>query len=98
MVLIDTHCHIHAGDYPLDPGVVIENARKMGVNELICVGTSLDDSQRAVEFCQDRLGVWASIGIHPHDAKQYINRTTDLQLFSSLANRPKVVAIGECGL
>lgn len=95
MELIDTHCHIHSHDYGLKPAVVIENALEIGVTELICVGTSGEDSQRAVDFVQDKPNCWASIGLHPHDAK---HSDAELKTIENLASMAKVVAIGECGL
>lgn len=111
--LTDTHCHIYAaeggsaGDYTrslwvkagkTDPDVMIRSAASQGVNRLICVGTSLEDSQRAVEFVQARPNTWASVGVHPHEAKDYVNSPDKLRKIRDLLDKPKVVAIGECGL
>lgn len=96
--LIDTHCHIHFSDYGLDPNEVIVNANKVGVTGLLCVGCTLEDSEAGIEFVKNRDNAWATIGIHPHEAKRYVDKTIKLQQFRSLAGRPKVVAIGECGL
>jgi TatD DNase family protein len=93
--LVDTHCHIHSDDYPLSPDEVIENARRVGVNRLLCVGTSVADSKQAISFVANHPGCWASIGIHPHEAQK------DRELFkefASLVGTSKVVAVGECGL
>lgn len=51
---------------------LIVRAEKYGVKEMICVGCSLSDSQLAVNFVQDRKQCYASIGIHPHEAKHYV--------------------------
>lgn len=96
--LVDTHCHIHFPDYELDPDVVRQEATKAGVTRLICVGCTLSDSQGAIKFAQERDNVWASIGLHPHEAVSYVHDHEKLQQFRSLANKPKVVAIGETGL
>lgn len=112
--LTDTHCHIHEAwrsvngadataklwDKAGRPDVadIISRAHKADVDRLICVGTTLPDSQLAVEFVSKREHMWASIGIHPHEAQQYANFSDKLQKFSELADRPKVVAVGECGL
>jgi TatD DNase family protein len=102
MEFIDTHCHIHSTDYPLAVSEVIESARLAGVNKLLCVGTSLDDSQIAVEFAQKHKNIWSSIGIHPHESKDFIIddgvNSEKYNDFKSLVKRPKVVAVGECGL
>ena len=55
------------------------------------------DSELAVAFAQKHEGVWASIGIHPHEAKDHLGRDTQAR-FAALASLPKVVAVGECGL
>jgi TatD DNase family protein len=96
--LVDTHCHIHSSDYQLDPELVLESAEQADVNQLICVGTDLKDSRLAVEFTVTHHSCWASIGIHPHEAKEYIGKPGLLEQFSKLARDRKVVAIGECGL
>jgi len=112
--LVDTHCHIHeiVAEGNTEDGVhqrwakagfsdadrVISAAADDGVGELICVGTDVGDSELAVGFVQPRDNAWASIGIHPHEAKRYIDHEKMLKRFASLAGKPKVVAVGECGL
>lgn len=114
MELVDTHCHIHEAEFGLDtddpvrkiwlnankkdPDAMITAAKEAAVKKLICVGTTVEDSQLAVEFVQNRKNCWASIGIHPHEAKEYIGRKDLLEEFASLAAKPRVVAVGECGL
>lgn len=68
-----------------------------GVTRMICVGCTLPDSRLAIEFAERRQDCWASIGIHPHEAKDY-QGGRKLPEFAALASQPKVVAIGECGL
>ncbi len=110
----DTHCHIHealdkfvlrtetrkkyekAGSP--QPDDIIKAAHKADVDRMICVGTTVEDSAYAVDFVGTRPSVWASIGIHPHEAKVYADDPVALQRFAALATQPKVVAIGECGL
>ncbi len=98
MSLIDTHCHIHFDDYTLDPNTVIQQAVESGVTKILCVGCTLDDSKKGVEFVQDRSNCWATIGLHPHEAAKYAGKPNVLAEFAALASRPKVVAIGETGL
>lgn len=98
MEFIDTHCHIHFKDYGIDPDLVIDGARNAGVNKLVCVGCDLDSSVLAIEFVQNRPNCWASIGIHPHEAKSYQLEPKLLEDFAMLASGLKVIAIGECGL
>jgi TatD DNase family protein len=98
MDLIDTHCHIHSTDYPLDPKDVLIDARSDQVSKLICVGQDLEDSKLAIDFSQKNQNVWASIGIHPHESKHYTGNDGALAEFEALAAKDKVVAVGECGL
>ncbi|HEX6461714.1 MAG TPA: TatD family hydrolase [Candidatus Saccharimonadales bacterium] len=93
MQLIDTHCHIHEADYPKDSTQAYKAALEADVYKLICVGTDVASSQRAVSFAKGHESAWASLGVHPHEAK--LNDTTELE---KLITEPKVVAVGECGL
>ena len=96
--LFDTHCHIHFPDYQLDPEEAVVAARADGVTTLMCVGCTLEDSRLATEFAAAHDNVWASIGLHPHEASRYVDDHEALQQFRYLATRPKVVAVGEIGL
>ena len=95
-MLIDTHCHIHESEYPLDVGDVMKNAHEAGVAEMICVGTSIDSSRRALAFAPNHEGVYASIGVHPHDTKDGYRELFDL--VNANETPSKLVAIGEIGL
>jgi len=95
-MLIDTHCHIHESDYPLDKSEVIDRARKAGVKQIVCVGTDTEDSSLALELAEKHDGVFAAIGVHPH----YANRSLDefLDFVKTVEFNNKIVAIGEIGL
>lgn len=80
-----------------DAKSLIQEADIAGVSRLICVGCTLRDSQLAVELAQREENCWASIGIHPHEAKDYLDESSQ-NAFSALATESRVVAIGECGL
>lgn len=95
MKLVDTHCHIHEQSYPIDADEVLERARKTGVGKVICVGTDQQSSLEAIDFAAAREGVFASIGIHPHEAKYGSERL--LEALGGDSAR-KIVAIGEIGL
>lgn len=90
--MVDTHCHIHDANYPLDIGDTISRAHTAGVGQMICVGTSVQSSKDALEFANQHENVYASIGVHPHDTKD------GLEGLSELVSRPHLVAIGEIGL
>ena len=95
MQLVDTHCHIHDEEYKYDIPAILRNAEENGVTSLICIGTSATDSARAVEFVKDKPQCFASVGLHPHDAKL---GEDDFEVLATLVSNPKVVAIGEFGL
>lgn len=112
-MLIDTHCHIHEilghdETMPValkwhdggvhDPAVLIKEAQSSGVTQFICIGTTLVDSKIAVEYAEATQNVYATIGIHPHEAKDHIHQPGHLAEFATLAASPHVVGVGECGL
>lgn len=91
-MLVDTHCHIHE-PYELPLGEVFELATKDGVDQMICVGTSEKSSKQAIDFADKHEGVFASIGVHPHDTKEGYGAIATLAGTSD-----KLVAVGEIGL
>jgi len=98
-VLSDTHCHIHSRDFPLEAETVLAAALNEGVDNLICVGTDAADSRMAAEFADKHEHCWASVGLHPHDAKAGAKPFKELRVLLSDAElSPRIVAIGECGL
>lgn len=98
MELFDTHCHVHFKDYPIAADKMWQAAKAAGVARLICVGTSLDDSAKAVEFAGAYDDAWASVGEHPHDGHDFLKSKDALVRFNQLLAQPKVVAVGEIGL
>lgn len=102
MKLTDTHCHIHEANYP-DAEAALVRAREQGIERLICVGTDEGTSKEAVHFAGGHDNVWASVGLHPHDAKTGVPAIKQLETLletdTQTAERGgKIVAIGECGL
>ena len=89
---IDTHCHVYDDKMENDDTVSIAQAREAGVQKMIVIGTDLGTSRSAVEIASRHDGVWATVGLHPHDAKN------GLDGLAELIDDPKVVGIGECGL
>lgn len=94
----DTHSHIHFADYKLDAGQTWIEAKKSGVTRMMAVGCRLEDSRGAIEFAGKNDGIWASVGIHPHEAENFLNNKDAKQSFKKLISQDKVVAIGEIGL
>ncbi|MGZ4729328.1 MAG: TatD family hydrolase [Acidimicrobiales bacterium] len=85
----DTHCHLPAGADAAEP---IAEARAAGVTRLITVGTDVERSRQAIAVASAHPGVWATAGVHPHDAAGGLDGLVEL------LGAPEVVAVGECGL
>jgi len=95
-MLIDTHCHLDFPPFDPDRGAVIQRAKAAGIAYFINIGSTLESSSASCELAQKYAEVYASVGVHPHDAD-----TFDLQeenKLKILAQNNKVVAIGETGL
>ena len=74
MTLIDSHCHIDGEQFDADRDEVVQRARDAGVAAMLNIGTGdphSDDFRRAVAVAEKYDNVYASVGVHPHDAKLY---------------------------
>jgi TatD DNase family protein len=91
--VIDTHAHLTSLE---DADEALRRAAEAGVDRILTVGTSVEDCRRAVSLAERHDGVFAILGIHPHDA----GRATadDLVALRGLLAHPKAVAVGETGL
>jgi TatD DNase family protein len=88
---IDDHCHLHRDLAQADAQVAA--AAEAGVERLITVGCDVGQSADYIEIARRHTGrVWATVGVHPHDAKDGIDG------MEALLGEPEVVAVGECGL
>jgi TatD DNase family protein len=94
MKYIDIHCHINHDDFDLDRKEVIARARENEVG-MIVVGNDLETSKKAIDIARENENIWATVGLHPTELK---NEDFDIDTYKKLAEHPKVVAIGECGL
>jgi TatD DNase family protein len=92
---VDTHAHIHFDNFGGEVDAVLHRATEAGVTKIITVGVNTADSRRATELAATYENVWATVGIHPHEAGE---ADQGLSYLRDLATRRKVVAIGECGL
>ncbi|HVL98343.1 MAG TPA: TatD family hydrolase [Egibacteraceae bacterium] len=91
----DTHCHLELIDgEPVDD--VVARAREAGVTTLVTVGVDLASSAECVRSASSYAGVYAAVGIHPHNAIEATDHV--LARLATLAEHPRVVAIGETGL
>jgi TatD DNase family protein len=96
--LIDSHAHIQGKEYAGETEAVIERARQAGVEQIIVVGGAGDMSNNtaAVALADSFPCVYATVGMHPHDAKDV--GAEDMARLKDLALHPKVIAVGETGL
>lgn len=93
MAFFDHHCHL-AG---LDDGPELwEAARAAGVSRFIDVGVTVESSRRSLAFAAERDGVWATAGVHPHEAAGVVETETIAEL-DALVDAG-AIAVGECGL
>ena len=92
--VVDTHCHLFLLDR--EPSGAVETARAAGVDRLICVGVDPATSRRSLELAESLEGVFATAGMHPHDASAF-DREAGARI-EELLHDPRVVAVGECGL
>ena len=96
-MLFDSHAHIDDKRFDSDRAETIERAAQNGVTGIINIGADMASSARSVELARQYAGVYAAVGIHPHDTKDAIDSDYD-QLAQWVTEQAKVVAIGEIGL
>jgi TatD DNase family protein len=95
---LDSHCHVTAPEFDADRSAVLARAEAAGVDTLVAIGSGwgLEPCARAVELAGRDPRVFATAGLHPHDAQQW-DDAARAQIAAWLA-LPRVVAVGECGL
>src|SRR3989344_7575843 len=94
MKYFDSHCHVQFEQYDADREAVLEKMTQSEVGGLV-VGTDVDSSRKAIELVENRPTLFASVGLHPNSV---LKESFDVSAYRELAQHPKVVAIGECGL
>lgn len=94
--MFDSHCHLDDRAFANDLDEVIHRMRAAGVDAAMVIGTTLQRSIKAVSIAESFSGVYASVGIHPHDAKSCSE--TDLKVLINLTKGSNVHAWGEIGL
>jgi TatD DNase family protein len=92
----DTHAHLDMNDYDTDRPQVIERALAQGVEGIITIGIGLESSRKALALAKTYKNIWATVGVHPHDAASF--QPEFLPRLAELAQDKLVVAIGEIGL
>ena len=95
-MLIDTHTHIAGPEFDADRDQVLERAAAAGVGKMILVGIDLPSSVQCVALAERYPFLWATVGLHPHEAHLFDDEMR--RRFLELAAHPKVVGIGETGL
>ena len=91
---IDAHCHLQFEGRGPTPEEAVARAVEAGVERMVCIGTDLATSQEAVRLAGGFPEVWATIGLHPHDASKLADEWDGLV---ELAGADRVVGIGEAG-
>ena len=94
--MIDSHAHLDFPDFDEDRQQVILRAQRAGVTTIINVGADLESSRKSVKLAEQHQFIYASVGVHPHDAKALDE--TALAEIEQMSRHPRVVAIGEIGL
>mgnify|MGYP003333605765 FL=1 len=88
----DTHCHTQEQMTETGSDELLRRARGAGVSRFVVIGTGRETSEQAVRTAAEHDDVWATVGLHPHDAVEGVDSIADL------VASPRVVAVGECGL
>jgi TatD DNase family protein len=95
-MLIDSHCHLPTNKNEVDE--ILKRARNDGVEKVINIGASLQESRQAVEIAESFDNVFASVGVYPHEDKEKSTEQITAELEKMLSQSSKIVAIGECGI
>lgn len=95
-MLIDSHCHLEYEGLAEDQAGVLERARTAGIGGFLNISTRRSEWERVVGTAEREPDVWASIGIHPHEADQHADLGEAALLEASV--HPKVIGLGETGL
>ncbi len=95
-MFIDSHAHIQVSQFDSDRDAVLQRALDVGISNILIIGFDLETSQRAVELAEKHENLYATVGMHPHSAKDLTPEV--LLTFRDLLDHPKVIALGEIGL
>ena len=95
-MIIDSHVNLHAPQFDEDRDAVIARAREAGVRLMVEISDKLSTFEATHGLAMAHDDIWCTVGAHPHEAKDHIDLTADELVV--LAQRPRVIGIGECGL
>ncbi len=93
-MLIDSHCHLDFPDLAGNLEKIFLEMKKNGVGGALCVGVNLENFPNVRKIAEDHPNVWASVGVHP----DYEVEEPTVEEIATLAEHPRVIAIGETGL
>ena len=96
-MLVDSHCHLNFPEFKQDLDLVIKNANDQGIKYMLTVNTRLSESVDIQRIAEANSNIFCSVGVHPHDSKDY-NDSSLIEKLKNHAKHPKVVALGETGL
>ena len=95
-MIIDSHVNLHAHQFDEDRDEVIARAREAGVRLMVEISDKLSTFEATHALAMAHDDIWCTVGAHPHEAKDHVELTADELV--ALAQRPRVIGIGECGL
>lgn len=95
-MLADSHCHLNYAGLVEDQPAVLARARARGVTAMLNIATRESEWDAVLATAESEPDVWATVGIHPHEADQHPH--VDTAKLVARAAHPRVVGIGECGL
>ncbi len=97
-VYVDSHCHLDGPKFAADRDAVIARAREAGLVAMLCIGNGdgPDSVECAIPFAEQHDCIWATIGVHPHEAR--LVTPAAWEKMTALARHPRVIAWGEIGL
>ena len=98
-MLIDSHCHIYMKDYDADRAAVLDRCRAEGLRAVVVIGAGSEErsNAEALKLAREHDFIWATVGVHPHDARVCTDETYK-RCAEWVEENPKVVAVGETGL
>lgn len=95
-MLVDSHCHLEYKGLVEDQAQVLTRAREAGVGQFLNISTRRNEWDQVIATAEREQDVWASVGIHPHEADQHADLGRDILIEAT--KNPRVIGIGETGL
>jgi TatD DNase family protein len=95
-MFVDSHCHLNYKGLVEQQGEVLKRARENGVSAMLNISTREREWDEVIGLAEQESDVWASVGIHPHEADQHVGM--DCAKLVEKSSHPRVVAVGETGL